>query len=117
MGMSFAYGPRDDESSVQTLRHALDVGVTHFDTADMYGYGDNEELIGRTIGDRRDEFVLATKFANRMENPSDPTSRRFVDSTGTWAKQACDDSLRRLGFEQIDLYYMHRRNPATPIEE
>ena len=77
----------------------------------------NEELIGRTIGERRHEFVLASKFANRVENPSDPTSRRFVDTSGAWAKQACDDSLRRLGFDHIDLYYMHRRNPATPIEE
>jgi aryl-alcohol dehydrogenase-like predicted oxidoreductase len=117
MGMSFAYGPRDDESSQQTLRHALDLGITHFDTADMYGYGDNERLISSTIGDHRDEFVLATKFANRLENPTDPASRRFVDTSAAWVKQACDDSLRRLGFNHIDLYYMHRRNPATPIEE
>ena len=95
----------------------MDLGVTHFDTADMYGYGHNEELIGRTLGHRRDEFVLATKFANRIEDPDDPTSRRFVDSSATWAKQACDASLRRLGFDTIDLYYMHRRNPETPIEE
>ncbi len=117
MGMSFAYGPRDDQTSAQTLSRALDLGVTHFDTADMYGYGHNEELIGRTLGHRRDEFVLATKFANRIEDPDDPTSRRFVDSSATWAKQACDASLRRLGFDTIDLYYMHRRNPETPIEE
>ena len=117
MGMSFAYGPRDDIASAQTLNRALDLGVTHLDTADMYGYGHNEELIGRTLGGRRDEFVLATKFANRIENPDDPTSRRFVDSSAAWAKQACDASLRRLGFDTIDLYYMHRRNPQTPIEE
>jgi len=117
MGMSFAYGPRDDSGSAATLLRALDLGVTHFDTADMYGWGHNEELIGRTLAGRRDEFVLATKFANRSENPDDPSSRRFVDSSGAWARQACDDSLRRLGMETIDLYYMHRRNPATPIEE
>ena len=117
MGMSFAYGPRDDIASAQTLNRALDLGVTHLDTADMYGYGHNEELIGRTLAGRRDEFVLATKFASRIENPDDPTSRRFVDSSAAWAKQACDDSLRRLGFDTIDLYYMHRRNSQTPIEE
>jgi len=117
MGMSFAYGPRDDEASAQTLNRALDLGVTHLDTADMYGYGHNEELIGRTLGHRRDEFVLATKFANRIENPDDLTSRRYVDSSAAWARHACDASLSRLGFDTIDLYYMHRRNPQTPIEE
>lgn len=117
MGMSFAYGPRDDGASADTLLRALDLGVTHFDTADMYGFGHNEQLIGRTLASRRDEFILATKFANRIEDPANPTSRRFVDSSGAWAHQACDDSLRRLGVETIDLYYMHRRNPETPIEE
>ena len=117
MGMSFAYGPRDDAASADTLLRALDLGVTHFDTADMYGFGHNEELIGRVLGGRRDEFVLATKFANRVENPEDPTSRRIVDSSGAWAREACDASLRRLGTDRIDLYYMHRRNPQTPIEE
>jgi aryl-alcohol dehydrogenase-like predicted oxidoreductase len=117
MGMSIAYGPRDDEGSARTLLRALDLGVTHFDTADMYGLGHNEELIGRVLAGHRDEFVLATKFANRTENPADLSSRRFVDSSAAWAKQACDDSLRRLGMDTIDLYYMHRRNPETPIEE
>ncbi len=117
MGMSFAYGPHEDQTSAQTLSRALDLGVTHFDTADMYGYGHNEKLIGRTLGHRRDEFVLATKFAFRMQDPDDPTSRPYVDSSATWAKQACDASLRRLGFDTIDLYYLHRRNPETPIEE
>jgi aryl-alcohol dehydrogenase-like predicted oxidoreductase len=117
MGMSFAYGPRDDAGSADTLLRALDLGVTHFDTADMYGFGHNEELIGRTLAGRRDEFILATKFGNRVEDPTNLMSRRYVDSSGAWAKQACDDSLRRLGTETIDLYYMHRRNPETPIEE
>jgi len=117
MGMSFAYGPRDDAGSADTLLRALDLGVTHFDTADMYGFGHNEELIGRVLGSRRDEFVLATKFGNRVEDPENLTGRRFVDSSGPWAKQACEESLRRLGTDRIDLYYMHRRNPDTPIEE
>jgi len=117
MGMSFAYGPREDAGSAATLLRALELGVTHFDTADMYGLGHNEELIGRVLGGHRDEFVLATKFANRVEAPEDLASRRFIDSSATWARQACDDSLRRLGMDTIDLYYMHRRNPETPIEE
>jgi aryl-alcohol dehydrogenase-like predicted oxidoreductase len=114
MGMSFAYGERDDEQSAQTLRRALDLGVTHLDTADMYGFGHNEELIGAVLGSRRDEYTLATKFANRLDADS---GRRFVDSSGAWARQACDASLARLGTDHIDLYYMHRRNPDTPIEE
>jgi aryl-alcohol dehydrogenase-like predicted oxidoreductase len=114
MGMSFAYGERDDEQSATTLLRALDLGVTHFDTADMYGFGHNEELIGRVLGARRDEFLLATKFANRLDAD---TGRRFVDSSGAWAREACDASLTRLGTDHIDLYYMHRRNPDTPIEE
>ncbi|WP_212832914.1 aldo/keto reductase [Catellatospora sp. TT07R-123] len=118
MGMSFAYGQRDDEQSAATLRRALDLGVTHLDTADMYGFGHNEELIGRTLGSRRDEYVLATKFANRAElGPDGQLVRRFVDSSAAWARQALEDSLRRLGTDVIDLYYMHRRDPDTPIEE
>ncbi|MEU8002902.1 aldo/keto reductase [Catellatospora sp. NPDC049111] len=118
MGMSFAYGQRDDEGSAATLRRALDIGVTHFDTADMYGYGHNEELIGRTIGDRRDEYVLATKFANRGElDAQGDLVRRWVDSSPQWAREALEDSLRRLRTDRIDLYYMHRRSPDVPIED
>ncbi len=118
MGMSFAYGQRDDEGSAATLRRALDLGVTHFDTADMYGFGHNEELIGRVIGDRRDEYVLATKFANRGEvDAQGDVLRRWVDSSAGWARQALEDSLRRLRTDHIDLYYMHRRSPDVPIEE
>nr|WP_144119023.1 aldo/keto reductase [Catellatospora sichuanensis] len=118
MGMSFAYGQRDDEGSAATLRRALDIGVTHFDTADMYGFGHNEELIGRTIGDRRDEYVLATKFANRGEpDAQGDVVRRWVDSSPQWARQAVEDSLRRLRTDHIDLYYMHRRSPDVPIED
>lgn len=114
MGMSFAYGERDDEQSAQTLLRALDIGVTHLDTADMYGFGHNEELIGRVLERRRDEYVLATKFANRLDAG---TGERFIDSSAEWARQACDASLKRLRTDHIDLYYMHRRNPGTPIEE
>ena len=113
MGMSAFYGERDEAQSQETLLRALDLGVTHFDTADIYGPYHNEELIGRTLGKRRDEFVLATKFANRVNDEG----RRWVDSSGAWAREACDASLKRLGTDHIDLYYMHRRNPDTPIEE
>ncbi len=113
MGMSAFYGSYDDESSAQTLLRALDLGITHFDSAYLYGYGHNEELIGRTLGSRRDEFFLATKFAHRPQ----PDGSRAVDSSADWALQSADDALRRLGFDHIDLFYMHRRNPDTPIEE
>ncbi len=113
MGMSAFYGSYDDESSAQTLLRALDLGITHFDSAYLYGYGHNEELIGRTLGSRRDEFFLATKFAHRPQ----PDGSRVVDSSADWALQSADDALRRLGFDHIDLFYMHRRNPDTPIEE
>jgi aryl-alcohol dehydrogenase-like predicted oxidoreductase len=112
MGMSFAYGPRDDPESTRTLHRALDVGVNHFDTADMYGVGHNEELIGPVVRARRDEVMLATKFGNRFTG-----SGFVVDSSAAWAREACDASLRRLGVDTIDLYYLHRRDPSVPIEE
>jgi aryl-alcohol dehydrogenase-like predicted oxidoreductase len=113
MGMSFAYGPGDDEESIRTIHRALELGVTFLDTADIYGAGRNEELVGRAIAGRRDDFVLATKFANR----TDGDGNRFVDNSPEWIRQAVDDSLRRLNTDFIDLYYMHRRNPDVPIEE
>jgi aryl-alcohol dehydrogenase-like predicted oxidoreductase len=113
MGMSFAYGTRDDASSTATLERALDLGINHLDTADVYGLGDNEELVGAVVRRRRDEVFLATKFANRESSDGG----RFVDSSAAWARSACDASLKRLGIDTIDLYYMHRRNPSTPIEE
>jgi aryl-alcohol dehydrogenase-like predicted oxidoreductase len=113
MGMSFAYGERDDAGSTRTLDRALDIGVKHLDTADMYGWGHNEELVGSVVRRRRDEVFLATKFANRRDADGKP----FIDSSGAWAREACDASLSRLGIDTIDLYYMHRRDPATPIEE
>jgi aryl-alcohol dehydrogenase-like predicted oxidoreductase len=112
MGMSEFYGPVDDEESIATIRRALDLGVTFLDTADMYGQGNNEELVGRAIRDRRDEVQLATKFGNRRQG-----ERRWIDNRPEWIHEACDASLRRLGVDQIDLYYMHRRSPDVPIEE
>jgi aryl-alcohol dehydrogenase-like predicted oxidoreductase len=112
MGMSEFYGPSDEDESIATIRRALDVGVTFLDTSDMYGSGRNEELVGRAIAGRRDEIQLATKFAVRRDG-----DRRSVDNSPEWVRQACEGSLRRLGVERIDLYYMHRRNPRVPIEE
>jgi aryl-alcohol dehydrogenase-like predicted oxidoreductase len=112
MGMSEFYGPSDEDESVATIQRALDLGVTFLDTADMYGSGHNEELVGRAIAGRRDEVQLATKFANRRED-----GRRWVDNSPEWIREACESSLRRLRVERIDLYYMHRRNPDVPVEE
>jgi aryl-alcohol dehydrogenase-like predicted oxidoreductase len=112
MGMSEFYGERDDRQSIETIVRALDMGVTFLDTSDMYGIGHNEQLIGRAIANRRDEVQLATKFAVRREN-----GERRIDNSPEWIRQACEDSLRRLGTDRIDLYYMHRRNPDVPIGE
>jgi aryl-alcohol dehydrogenase-like predicted oxidoreductase len=115
MGMSDFYGHRDKAEAVATIHHALDRGVTFLDTADMYGYGRNEELVGRAIRDRRPEVFLATKFGiMRAEN--DPNVRGF-NGRPEYVRAACEASLRRLGVDVIDLYYQHRVDPATPIEE
>ena len=114
MGMSEFYGPRDDAESIATIHRALELGVTLLDTADMYGPFTNEELVGRAIADRRDQVVLATKFANvRGEDGA------FLGVRGdaAYVREACDASLRRLGVDHIDLYYQHRVDPNTPIEE
>jgi aryl-alcohol dehydrogenase-like predicted oxidoreductase len=112
MGMSEFYGPSDEDESIATIHRALDLGVTFLDTSDLYGSGHNEELVARAIAGRRDEVQLATKFAIRREN-----GQRSVDNSPEWIREACEGSLRRLGVERIDLYYMHRRNPEVPIEE
>jgi aryl-alcohol dehydrogenase-like predicted oxidoreductase len=112
MGMSEFYGPSDEYESIATIHRALEIGVTFLDTSDLYGSGHNEELVGRAIAGRRDDAQLATKFAIRREN-----GRRRVDNSPDWIREACEGSLRRLGVERIDLYYMHRRNPEVPIEE
>jgi aryl-alcohol dehydrogenase-like predicted oxidoreductase len=112
MGMSEFYGETDETESIRTIHRALELGITHLDTADMYGSGHNEELVGRAIAGRRDEVVVATKFANRRED-----GRRWIDNSPEWIHQACENSLRRLGIDHIDLYYMHRRDPDVPIAE
>ena len=115
MGMSFAYGAPDADESVATIARALELGVTFFDTADMYGFGHNEELVGKALAPHRDEVVLATKFGIYL-NPDDP-SGRGVRGDADYVRQACDASLGRLGTDHIDLYYQHRPDVTVPIEE
>jgi aryl-alcohol dehydrogenase-like predicted oxidoreductase len=119
MGMSWAYGTADERESVRALHRALDLGVTLLDTADVYGAGANEELIGRTLAGRRDEFLLATKFGMRSHGATARSDRpdTYVDTSPAYVRQAADASLRRLGFGTIDLYYAHRRDPNVPIED
>ena len=115
MGMSEFYGARDDDESIATIHRALELGVTLLDTADAYGPYTNEELVGRAIADRRDVVVLATKFGF-VRDPENPMARD-LNGRPEYVKQACDGSLRRLGVDHIDLYYQHRVDPRTPIEE
>ncbi len=114
MGMSQSYGTRNDEESIRTIQHAVDLGVTFFDTADVYGKGSNERLVGRALGPRRREIVLATKCGIV---PADATSPIGVNGSAAYIRGACDASLSRLNTDVIDLYYLHRADPATPIEE
>ncbi|GAA3434395.1 aldo/keto reductase [Kutzneria kofuensis] len=115
MGMSEFYGQGDDAESIATIHRAIDLGVTLLDTADMYGIGANEELVGRAIRDRRDQVVLATKFGF-VRDPKDP-SVRGVRGDAAYVREAVDKSLARLGVDHIDLYYQHRVDPNVPIEE
>jgi len=114
MGMSEFYGSADQGEAVEVIHRALDLGVTFLDTADMYGPFTNEKLVGEAISGRREEVVLATKFGNvRGENGE----RLGIRGDAEYVRQCCEDSLRRLGVERIDLYYQHRVDPKVPIEE
>jgi aryl-alcohol dehydrogenase-like predicted oxidoreductase len=114
MGMSEFYGATDDAQSIETIHHALDIGINFLDTADMYGIGDNEELVGKAIKDRRSSVILATKFGNVRSKNSDA---RRIDGSPAYVKSACDASLKRLDVDYIDLYYQHRVDKNTPIED
>lgn len=113
MGMSMGYGPGDDVESTRTIHRAIDLGVTLIDTANMYGKGHNEELIGKAIKNHRDKLTLATKLGFAWRGEGD----YYLDGTPEHIKEACEASLERLGVDVIDLYYLHRVDPKTPIED
>jgi aryl-alcohol dehydrogenase-like predicted oxidoreductase len=116
MGMSAFYGTADEAEARATIARALDLGCNFLDTSDMYGPHTNERLLGSAIGGRRDEVFLATKFGIRLVNDNDLINR-IVDGSPAYVREACEGSLRRLGTDHIDLYYQHRVDPNTPIED
>jgi aryl-alcohol dehydrogenase-like predicted oxidoreductase len=113
MSLSGVYGTSDDEAGARLIHRAVDLGVDHLDSSDMYGWGQNEELLGRALKGRRDRVVLATKFGQTRR----PGGANGVDGSPGYITQACEASLKRLGVEVIDLYYQHRVDPAVPVEE
>lgn len=120
MGMSFAYGPADEEQSISTLHKALDLGVNFWDTADMYANGDNEKLISKVLVPNRDKIFIATKFGFRFKEGKAGHSGSpgtYFDGSPEWIRKAVDLSLQRLNIDEIDLYYAHRIDPNIPVEE
>lgn len=120
MGMSWAYGPTDETESIATLHKALDLGVNFWDTADMYGNGENEELISKVLTENRNKIFIATKFGFRFRDGiagPGSGSNTFIDGSPEWIKQAAENSLKRLKIDTIDLYYAHRIDPKVPVEE
>jgi aryl-alcohol dehydrogenase-like predicted oxidoreductase len=115
MGMSAFYGSTDEGEAIATIQRALELGCNFLDTSDMYGPHTNERLVGRAIADRRDDVFLATKFGIKLD-PGPPV-RREIDGSAAYVREACEGSLQRLGIDHIDLYYQHRVDPKTPIEE
>jgi aryl-alcohol dehydrogenase-like predicted oxidoreductase len=113
MGLSGVYGPADDAESITLIHRAIDLGVNHVDSSDMYGWGHNEELLGRALKGRRERVILTTKFG-QVQNPGGANK---VDGRAEYVIQACETSLKRLGVDVIDLYYQHRVDPKVPIEE
>ena len=117
MGMSSVYGAADDATSISVIHRAIELGINFLDTADIYGAGGNEELVGRAIKGKRDQVVLATKFGNKIRGSWADGKGYDIDGSPAYVKRAAEASLRRLGVETIDLYYQHRVDPRTPIED
>src|SRR5579862_1733294 len=115
MGMSEFYGPGDDNESIAVIHRAIDLGINLLDTADMYGPYKNEELVGRAIRGKRDQLIIATKFGI-VRDPANPLTRG-INGKPDYVRKSCEGSLKRLGTDHIDLYYQHRVDPNTPIEE